>query len=239
MLPYFIIYLLFIIVVIVLGDKASFKEKRKVIDKPPATTLRVLNNFTANCRPELFPKVFNLLNMNHEKITFRWQNNSKLFCFFFDSIYSKPGFNQAHAECPQVLWIKPLSHAACSRGACRFLTLSVWSFRVRRHLPFVRLPLSVLRLQVWVGKSKVEVAAFMFDRRLEPRPRTIGCCSWPRPLWMSRSSGYTENARTPLKFHEWHFLPQKHFVFSSNDSGDNWRVLSFNFHHTQFHPSTL
>lgn len=68
MLPYFIVYLLLIIVVIVLGDKVSFKEKRKVIDKPPATTLKV--NFTANRSPELFLKVYNLLNMNHEKNNF-------------------------------------------------------------------------------------------------------------------------------------------------------------------------
>lgn len=90
MLPYFIVYLLLIIVVIVLGDKVSCKEKRKVIDKPSATTFKV--NFTVVCS-----EVYNLLNMNHEKITFRSQTTANS-CFFFDSIYSKPGFNQAHAE---------------------------------------------------------------------------------------------------------------------------------------------
>lgn len=63
MLPYFIVYLLLIIVVIVLGDKVSSKEKRKAIDKPSATTLKV--NFTANCC-----EVYNLLSMNHEKNNF-------------------------------------------------------------------------------------------------------------------------------------------------------------------------
>lgn len=67
MLPYFIVYLLLIIVVIVLGDKVSVKEKRKVIDKPPAMTLKA--NFTAN-RPEFFPKVYDLLDMNHENNNF-------------------------------------------------------------------------------------------------------------------------------------------------------------------------
>lgn len=107
-----------------------------------------------------------------------------------DLIHSKVKLNQAHAHCPQVIWICSLSLRPCS---CHTLSEAI---RLLEVFTVCEMLQSVLRLRVWVGKSKVQLSAFMIDQSSKPHPPHHGLRSSPRPPLNVKVVGLQRGMRT-------------------------------------------